>query len=229
MRKLKVWHFGDTHDCHHLLNVPEADIAIFSGDCSNHRDPQKNEPAVRSFIDWFADLPIESKIFVPGNHETSIAAGLVTREDFETRGIVYLEHEHITINGRKIFGSPYQPSFGKGWAYNVDRGKLDEKWKDIDEDTDIVVVHSPPKTILDLVLDRYSGRLEHCGCAALKRHVLDRIKPKLCLFGHIHNNDNIINAGVLKLSCSDVIFSNGSVCTDNKFGIVTSHGNILEI
>ena len=230
MRKLRIQHISDTHTCHELLRIDKTcDMIIHSGDCSNHRDPHKNEIEVRKFIDWYSKVDTLHKIFVPGNHETSIEAGLITREDFETRGIVFLQHEHITIEGRKIFGSPYQPSFGKGWAYNVERKDLDQKWEDITDDTDILVVHGPPKTILDLVVDKHTGDLEHCGCAALKRHVLFRIKPKLCLFGHIHNNGNIDNAGVLKLSCSNILFSNGSVCTDGKFGVITSHGNILEI
>jgi Icc-related predicted phosphoesterase len=63
----------------------------------------------------------------------------------------------------------------------------------------------------------------------LRRHILGRIKPKLCLFGHLHNNEDLINAGVVKYAAYITTFSNGSVVTDKKFGVVTSHGNILEI
>ena len=86
----------------------------------------------------------------------------------------------------------------------------------------------PPKGILDLSYDR-SHRLERCGCSALRNHILNRIKPRLCLFGHIHNRHDIINAGTLKLSDYDTVFSNGSVVTDGKFGRLSSNGNILEI
>jgi hypothetical protein len=55
------------------------------------------------------------------------------------------------------------------------------------------------------------------------------LKPKLCLFGHIHNNEDIINAGTMKLSNHDTIYSNGSVVTDGKFGKLSSHGNTFEI
>jgi Icc-related predicted phosphoesterase len=55
------------------------------------------------------------------------------------------------------------------------------------------------------------------------------VNPKLCLFGHIHNHQDIINQGTMKLSGLDTIFSNGSVMKDGRFGKLTSNGNILEI
>lgn len=226
---MKIWHISDTHTYHKLLTIPEdIDMVIFSGDCSNPRDPYNNEPEVRDFIHWYKELPIKHKIFVAGNHDTSIERNFIKKIDFSGYNIHYLENEYISIEGLKIFGSPNQPTFGDGWAFNKSRIKLDHHWSKVDEDVDIFVVHGPPKTILDL---SYSpiGTLEHCGCNSLKRHILNRIKPKLCLFGHIHNTEDIINAGVLKLSDYDTIFSNGSVVTDGKFGKLSSNGNILEI
>ena len=225
---MKIWHISDTHTYHKLLTIPEnIDMVIFSGDCSNPRDPYLNEPEVRSFIHWFKELPIEHKIFVAGNHDTSIERGLITKLDFSGYNIHYLENDYIHIDGIKIFGSPNTPSFGNGWAFNKNRMKLDKHWSQIDDDTDIIIVHGPPKTILDLSYSR-DHNLEYCGCNALKRHILGRIRPKLCCFGHIHNNEDIINAGVLKLSDYPTIFSNGSVVTDGKFGKLSSNGNILE-
>ena len=222
----KLWHISDTHTYHKLLNVPEdVYLVVFSGDCSNPRDPAKNEKEVRDFIEWFGGLPIEHKIFVAGNHDTSIEKGLVTKEDFDKAGIIYLEDSYAVIDGVKLYGSPYTPTFGQGWAFNMDRSKLDELWSEIDSDTDIIITHGPPKTILDVAY--HKGEIDHCGCNALKRHILGRIKPTLHLFGHIHNSEDVINAGVLKLSSYDTVFSNGSVVTDNKFGIVTSHGNLV--
>mgnify|MGYP003565119632 FL=1 len=70
---MKIWHFSDSHTYHSLLEIPkDVDIVIFSGDCSNPRDPYTNEWEVRDFINWFSSLPIKYKIFVAGNHDTSI-------------------------------------------------------------------------------------------------------------------------------------------------------------
>jgi len=55
------------------------------------------------------------------------------------------------------------------------------------------------------------------------------VKPKLMLFGHIHNNKDIVNAGTRKVPGLDTIFSNGSVVTDGKFGRLSSNGNIFEL
>ena len=81
---MKIWHVSDTHTYHGLLNVPDdIDIVIHSGDCSNPSNPYNNEPEVRDFIHWFKSLPIKHKIYVAGNHDTSIEKGLITKKDFK--------------------------------------------------------------------------------------------------------------------------------------------------
>lgn len=224
---MKIWHISDTHTYHGLLEIPkDIDMVIFSGDCSNPRDPYKNEQEVRNFITWFDSLKIKHKIFVAGNHDTSIERRLITKENFSSCGIHYLENESIEIEGIKIWGSPHTPTFSD-WAFMKARNKLNRVWDSIPEDSDIIVVHGPPKGILDLAYNR-DNKLEYCGCNALRKRVL-AIEPKLCLFGHIHNNDDNLNAGTMKLSAYRTIFSNGSVVTDGKFGKLSSNGNILEI
>ena len=217
-----------THTYHNLLEIPkDIDIVIFSGDCSNPRDPYSNELEVRNFIDWFKCLPIKHKIFVAGNHDSSIEKGLVTKKDFTQYNIIYLENEHVVVEGIKIFGSPYTPTFGN-WSFMKERHKLDRIWDNaIDNDSDIIVVHGPPKGILDLSYDR-DNKLENCGDKSLWNKV-QIVKPKLMLFGHIHDNKDIINAGTRTVRGLDTVFSNGSVVTDGKFGKLSSNGNILEI
>ena len=106
------------------------------------------------------------------------------------------------------------------------REKINKVWEQVDDDVDIFIVHGPPKGILD---HSYSveGVYERCGCSALKKHILNRIKPKFVLFGHIHNCEDIINAGIL--ITQNTIFSNGSVVTDGKFGKLSSNGSIFDI
>lgn len=226
---MKIWHISDTHTYHNLLEVPtDIDMVIFSGDCSNPRDPYSNEPEVRDFIYWYRTLKIPYKIFVAGNHDTSIEKKFVTKKDFEDRGIIYLENESITIDGIKIFGSPYSPTFGFGWAFNKDRTKLERIWRNIiDEDVDIVITHGPPKGTLDLSFDR-AGNLERCGDKSLLNRVME-VNPRLCLFGHIHNSMDVANQGTMTLSGLDTIFSNASVMKDGRFGKLTSNGNIFTI
>lgn len=225
---MKIWHISDTHTYHGLLKVPEGiDMVIHSGDATNPRDPYASEQEMLNFISWFGSLPIKHKVFVAGNHDLCIERNLITKIDFMKNGIVYLENDYVEVEGIKIWGSPFTPSFGQGWAFNKKRSALHDIWKEIPDDVDIVVVHGPPKGILDLAYHQLNC-IEFCGDEALRKRMY-LLNPKLCLFGHIHNNDDIINAGTIKLSIGDTIYSNGSVVTDGKFGKLSSHGNTFEI
>ena len=225
---MKIWHISDTHTIHELLEIPEGiDMVIHSGDCSNPLNPYNNEPEVRGFIDWFSGLPIQHKIYVAGNHDTSIEKRFVTKADFTDNGIHYIENETIVIDGIKIFGSPHTPQFGQ-WAFMKARNKLDRIWgRAIPDDVNIVICHGPPRGMLDLSYDRYNV-LEFCGDKSLLNRIKE-VQPVLMLFGHIHNNKEIVNTGTRKLYGLDTIFSNGSVVTDGKFGSLSSNGNKFEI
>ena len=238
--KIRIWHFSDTHMRHSKIKPPDdIDIAIFSGDCSNPRDKYANEQEVLNFLCWYGmEVKSAHKIFVAGNHDTSIEGGFVNINKFKEHGILYLENQstelHFTVNpvtqetrSLKIWGSPISPSFGEGWAFNRKRDKLYNLWQTIPEDTDIVITHGPPKGVLDLAYNG-AGELEFCGCNALKNRILE-IQPLILMYGHIHDNDNIINAGYTKLSEYKTIFSNGSIVRDGDFNGRLNPGNIFEI
>ena len=225
---MKIWHISDTHSYHGLLKVPEnIDTVIHSGDFTNHKDVYKNEPEAMDFLNWYASLPIKNKVLIAGNHD---ALACLWSSKFKELcidlNIIYLENESVVLDGIKIWGSPYTPQFGS-WHFMKDRSKLNKVWQSIPEDSRVIIVHGPPKGIMDLSYDRFHNA-EMCGCSALKKRIL-QIQPDLFLSGHIHNNKDIINAGILKLTAYKTIFSNGSVVADGKYGELSSNGNILEI
>lgn len=227
---MKIWHISDTHSMHGWLKIPEGiDMVIHSGDCSNPSNPYLNENEVRNFIEWYSSLPIKHKIFVAGNHDTSIEKRLVTPGDFASKGIIYLENAVTNIEGLNIWGTPITPEFGIGWAWNRKREKMHKVWDAVPENTDILISHGPPKGVMDLSYSR-TGSLEFCGCSNMKKRLLT-LQPKLCLFGHIHNCSGIINAGTMQLNGFKTLYSNGACATDDKFMIMDylSHGNIIEI
>jgi Icc-related predicted phosphoesterase len=226
---MKIWHISDTHSFHKLLTVPGGiDMIIHSGDFSNYFDVFKNEPETREFIQWYGGLNIKYKVLIAGNHDAMAAKWTKEFKKLcKHYNIIYLENEEVIIEGIKIFGTPIQPSFGN-WYFQKSRDKLDKFWYNIPEDTDVLVVHGPPRGVLDLSYNKLGNVLEFCGCKALKRHVIHRLNLKMCLFGHIHNAKDIINQGTLQLTGKDTIFSNGSVVTDGKFGTLSSNGNILD-
>ena len=224
---MKIWHIGDTHSYHNLLAVPNVDMVIHSGDFSNYKDVYKNEPEARDFLNWYASLPIKNKILIAGNHDALACLwNTKFKELCKDLNIIYLENDYVEIEGYKIWGSPYTPNIGD-WHFMKNRSKLDKVWSKIPLYIDIIVTHTPPKTILDLSYNRFN-ELEFCGCSALKNRIL-KLNPILSCFGHIHNNKDIINSGTMKLSNIDTIFSNGSVLTDGKFGTLSSNGNIIEL
>jgi len=85
-------------------------------------------------------------------------------EDVRSEGIVFLDERthHFTFeNGAmlKVYASPYTPALGAwGFQYHPNHGRR----FDIEEDTDIVMTHGPPKGIMDISHGR-----ERAGCPDL--------------------------------------------------------------
>lgn len=225
----KILHLSDTHGFHAMYpdeNFKDIDIVVHSGDCSNYLDPYRNEPEVRSFIEWYKHVPVEHKIYIAGNHDTSIERRMITPADFHAAGIIYLENASTTIEGLKFYGCPITPTFGP-WAFMKARGKMHEVWQAMPDDTDVLITHGPPKGIRDLSFDR-DNNLEMCGDLSLaKRCYALRDTLKLVCFGHIHNMDGVEhNQGVSTYSYTDTVFSNAACVYDGKFDRgLTSYGN----
>jgi Icc-related predicted phosphoesterase len=223
---LKVHHISDTHQHHDMLELPKGiDILIHSGDHGNYKDLARNSNEVLKSIQWLARQDVKHKIAIAGNHDTSVEAGFMTKTEFESHGIIYLENEEVIIEGLKFYGSPATPKFGD-WAFMYDAQLIQAVWNMIPPDTDILITHGPPKEVLDKAYKGNSSDIDFCGCPHLLKRVQE-IKPRWHLFGHIHNNRDLQNAGIL--FSEHTAFSNGSVVTDRQFGKVTSHGNSFSI
>jgi len=224
---MKAWHISDTHSNQGQLVIPEGvDMVIHSGDASNYKDPYRNEPELRAFIDWFATLPIPVKIFVPGNHDTSLEKGLINRDLIESRGIHLLINEEKTIEGLRFWGSPFTPRYGD-WSYMKDRGTINRIWETIPDGIDVVVTHGPPYGVLDATLRR-DNQYDLCGDSALFKAIA-RVNPALMCFGHIHSCGEIRNTGTRTVHGMRTLFSNGACCDDGKWGVITGHGNVIDL
>jgi Icc-related predicted phosphoesterase len=156
-------------------DLPGGPMIIHSGDVSSRGRFQETQ----DFIDWFASLPYAHKVFISGNHDF-----IFEKENNLTipDSIHYLQDSAVSIEGIKIYGSPWQPWF-YNWAFNLPRNgkELKAKWDAIPEDTDILVTHGPPFGILDKV----ARGGDHVGCELLIERIRE-IKPKISVFGHIH-------------------------------------------
>lgn len=229
---MKILHISDTHGFHSRFpeeRFKDIDVVVHSGDCSNYKDAYRNAIEVADFIEWYKDVPVKYKIYVAGNHDTSIERKRITKEDFEANGIIYLENSFVNINGVKFYGTPVTPTFGE-WAFMKARDKTHHVWEAIPEDTGVLIVHGPPKGIRDLSYDR-DGKLEFCGDNALmKRCISLQNTLKFVCFGHIHNMDGVYNQGISTFSMTQTVFSNAACVDDGRFDRgLTSFGNILEL
>ena len=230
---MRILHISDTHGFHNDFPAStweDIDVVVHSGDCSNWLDTFRNIPEVVNFLNWYELVPVKHKIYVAGNHDSSIERKKITKKDFEDRGIIYLENEEVVIDGIKFYGSPITPTFGP-WCFMKDRAKTHEVWAKIPDDTDVLIVHGPPKGIRDLSFDRH-GQLEFCGDLSLtKRCWALKDTLKLVCFGHIHNMDGVdTNQGVSTYSRTKTVFSNAACVYDGKFDRgLTSFGNVLEV
>jgi Icc-related predicted phosphoesterase len=185
---------SDTHGYHDALNIPEADILIHAGDITSHGKIVE----VMQFNEYLGTLHHPVKIIIAGNHDFCFERDPEGCRALLTNAI-YLQDQAVEIQGIRFYGSPWQPWF-YDWAFNLQRGsEIREKWDLIPEDTDILITHGPPFGLRDRV---HQG--EQVGCRDLLK-VVQRIKPRLHVFGHIHEGYGITHT-------EDTTFINASFC-----------------
>lgn len=220
---MRIWLISDTHTRHEELKIPaDVEMVVHCGDEANSHKSKPNRLESLAFFRWFSSLEIPRKVFVPGNHSIAVELGLITPADYPD--VHFLIHQQLEIQGIKIFGSPYTPWFFN-WAYNVARPDLEAIWATIPSGIDLLITHGPPKGILDVTRDWKSKAPIHVGSLSLTRQVIERIKPTIHAFGHIHDEEGICNFaqqerdGVLFINCS---------CCDLP-GQLVNHGTIVEL
>lgn len=173
---MKIDCISDLHG--YYPELEGGDILIVAGDLTARDTATEHE----HFIDWISKQKYTHKIVVAGNHDLHIESKALPILD---DGIDYLEDNGVTIEGLKIWGTPWSvvmPSWHpKCKAFGRERDSEIEKYfKAIPSDADILVTHTPPFGILDKC---YDGSI--VGSKSLMRAV-KRINPKLHVFGHIH-------------------------------------------
>ena len=233
---MKTFLISDTHGHHRQVIIPEGtECIIHSGDSTNWHDWLRNQPEFEDFLDWFTNIDVKYKVLIPGNHD-AWALKKYNVDKVKERGIIFNEHGYESVNDRLMFLSAYTPTFGN-WHFMKDRQKLSRYWEELIEGIDVLVTHGPPKGILDIARKyygkkeegRYYGEvMEFCGDNALFKHV-NRVNPKVHTFGHIHNNDDIINYGSRTISGLDTIFYNASMVYDGDMTAIKNKGHIINI
>jgi len=172
---VKIVAIADTHSAHRKAVLPEGDILIHAGDLSLALRTSffQQRFHITDCDEWFGEQKFKKIFCVAGNHDF-----VIEKKQVEFKNCVYLENQHHYYEGVKFFGSPYQlPFFG---AFNANEKQLEAIYGKIEDDTDVIISHGAPFGILDQPF-----RGGNTGSKALK-NAIDRVKPKLVVFGHIH-------------------------------------------
>lgn len=210
VKSMRLICLSDTHGEQDRFKVPDGDILIHAGDfCS-----MGTEREVHKVATWLKRLPHRWKIVVAGNHDRFFEQQPELARAYLEPEILYLQDSGCQIEGLRFWGAPWQPWFCD-WAFNLPRRgeRLRKKWNLIPLDTDVLITHGPPHGVLDEVRARMtawgpsedgSGPL---GCEELAIR-LATVKPRLHVFGHIHDGYGFIEKG-------DTTHVNASVCDED--------------
>lgn len=191
----------------HYPELQGGDLLIIAGDfCKN--DSTKEIVNFQKWL-WEQEDFYKKIICIAGNHDNFIQEELEKGYGFswnnekieflldsDTEFTIEEDDEelercgiHPTIERTfKIWGSPWTKTF-EGMnpackAFTVDtEEELAEKWALIPDDIDILITHSPTYSILDKTVH---NRKE--GCPYLYEWFMMRGRPKLHVFGHIHES-----------------------------------------
>jgi Icc-related predicted phosphoesterase len=187
---------SDTHQKHADIDVPDGDVLIHAGDFSTKGDLK----VVQSLAGFLKKLPHKHKLIIAGNHDVTFHDEYYAKNwkryhkaEYDVKEIqaclkdlqeiTYLEDSEVIIEGVKIYGSPWLPSY-HDWAFNLERGGevLKQKWEQIPNGTDVLITHGPPA--------KHGGFVDpktDTGCEDLLAAV-QKIKPLVHVFGHIHQD-----------------------------------------
>ncbi|KAI1979028.1 hypothetical protein LOZ55_002320 [Ophidiomyces ophidiicola] len=198
---------SDTHN--YQPDLPDGDILVHAGDLTQSGSLAELQRA----LNWLNSQPHQHKFVVAGNHDLILDASFPSahfrdRQDIDWGSIVYLQNNTATVQCArdrtiKIYGSPFSARHGN-WAFQYPP-TIDIWEGTIPENTDILITHGPPKGHLDL---------NKLGCGFLLKELWRlSTKPKLHVFGHIHEGYGIekVSYDRVQKAYDDFILSGGGV------------------
>ncbi|KAL8686966.1 MAG: hypothetical protein Q9218_006732 [Villophora microphyllina] len=198
---------SDTHGTKFPIPSYFADVAIHCGDLTQHSTLEEFRTTIQLLKDiqaplklviagnhdYTLDLPmfnrnvVQANTFLKPEHVKKVYGDCGEARRFFTEaeavGIRDLDegtHKFNLENGAvmKVYASPWTPSLDdKGFRYRpIGR----RHYFHIEEGTDVVITHGPPRGIMDR--SPHKGR---SGCPSLFESVF-RARPRLHCFGHVH-------------------------------------------
>ncbi|KAJ6532768.1 Metallo-dependent phosphatase-like protein [Mycena vulgaris] len=212
---------SDTHA--QTFPVPDGDVLLHSGDLTRRgtfRD-------LRRTMDWLCALPHPIKIIIAGNRDFSLdrewydanwertgiheavweppepILELLRGPRAVAANVVYLQDEQYKFRARAggrewtVYGSPRSPNFGaRVRAFGYDATDAEAVTSEFPE-TDILLTHGPPFDVFD-----FTNKATRAGCPALTARLL-ALRPRLHVFGHIHEARGAYNASQIDDAVED--------------------------
>lgn len=189
---MKIACVSDLHGF--LPKLPECDLVLLGGDyCPTVK--YQTEWFTEHFAPWIESLSERSQVIgIAGNHDFIFER---IPDEVPPMKWVYLQDSGFEWKGLKFWGTPWQPRFFD-WAFNADESELKERWSLIPDNTDVLLLHGPPRNYGDF---SPFGQV-HTGSPSLLEKI-EEIQPKLVIAGHIHSGYGRYEIGnTLFLSCS---------------------------
>lgn len=188
---MRLVFISDTHNCHNEIEIPGGDVLIHCGDALIGGSKSERE----DFVQWWNKQPHKHKLFTAGNHDICWQ----TQAYWANQDLQNLHEHYFTIDGIKFYCASWSVQYGD-WAYMLPERLLKHEWPKIPSDTDVLITHGPPYRILDF---NYAGN--PCGSESLREEVLNRIKPKIHAFGHVHESYGALEK-------NGIAFINAAIC-----------------
>lgn len=188
-------------DLHGYLptDLPSGDLLLIAGDLcpvdGSHAPEMQSGWLESTFRAWLERMQRDytDVIGIAGNHD------FVYERRLQPLNLPwrYLEDRGVTVDGVRIWGSPWQPPF-MDWAFNLPEDGIHAKLEAAEEGSvDVLITHGPPRGHLDM-----TRRGEAAGSLAVAAAV-HRISPLVHLFGHIHEGYGIDDSnGILMINAS---------------------------
>lgn len=188
---MRIVAVADTHMfVEDLGTLPEGDVLVHAGDLLRAGTLDELERAAP----WFRDQPHAHKIFVAGNHDGCFERDRARAVELLGPEVIYLQDSGAEVAGLSVWGSPWQPAYND-WAFNLERGApLRAYWDLIPPGLDLLITHGPPAGFGDA-----HPYPERAGCEDLMEAVR-RARPRLHVFGHIHNDGGCWRDGDVTLA-----------------------------
>lgn len=186
MSQIRVCAFSDSHG--EFPRVPPCDLLLLAGDIerdfSGPGNPMNGYAQANwinsEFRDWLHTVQATEIVLVPGNHSFAWfrLKPMIERDNLRCHVLI---DSGIELFGLNIWGTPWVGGL-PDWAFNLTELQLEHRWAQIPRGTDILVTHDAPSEVVEW---HGTGVIGHGGSTTLLQHV-ERVQPKLHVFGHLH-------------------------------------------